>query len=109
MDHDCDMSGVVEGGGAAIERGIIEAPPRRSELPNQLGKIVPVFVISGAAALGGKIELIPPLQFGLWWQRHLAGFLAADQIAAYGNHRVEAFRPERGHDVGFTRSPVMAG
>src|SRR5258708_1037539 len=37
---------VIEGGGAAIERGIIEHPLRRSELPNQLGKIMPIFIVT---------------------------------------------------------------
>jgi len=42
---------------AAIEHGIIEPPLRRSDLPNQLDEIVPVFVIAGAAAFRGKIKL----------------------------------------------------
>jgi hypothetical protein len=55
MDHDRDMIRVVEGRFAAIERGLIEVPLRRSDLPDELGKIVPVFVIAGPAAFRGKI------------------------------------------------------
>ena len=50
MDRDGDVIGIVEGGGAAIERGVIEVPLRRSDLPNELGKIVPVLLVAGAAA-----------------------------------------------------------
>src|SRR4051794_3767326 len=34
MNHDRDMIGVIKGGCAAIERGIVEIPLRRSELPD---------------------------------------------------------------------------
>jgi hypothetical protein len=37
-DHDADMIRVLEGRGAALERGIIEVPLRRSDLPNELRK-----------------------------------------------------------------------
>ena len=106
MDHDADVIRIVEGRCAAIERGIIEFPLRRSDLPNELRKIVPVFVVAGPAALGGKIILIPPLELSLWRQRHLAGFLAADQITAHGDHGLAALRPERRDDVGRPRSPI---
>ena len=62
MDHDGDMIRIVEGRCAAIERGIIEVPLRRSDLPNELRKVVPVFVVAGAAAFRGKIILVPPLR-----------------------------------------------
>ena len=77
MDHDADMIRVVEGGCAPIERGIIEVPLRRSELPNELRKIAPVFVVAGPAAFRGKIKLVPPMELSLWRQWHLAGFPAA--------------------------------
>ena len=50
----------------AFERGIIELPLRRSDLPNELRKVVSVFFIAGPAAFGGKIILVPPfeLSFG---------------------------------------------
>src|SRR6516164_4846991 len=95
--HDRDMIGIVEG------------LFRRSELPDQLREIVTILVVAGAAALGREIELIPPLQLGLWRQRHLAGFLAADQIAAHRNHGLAALWPERRHDVGRPRAPVETG
>src|SRR6266700_6109123 len=79
MDYDADVIRIVKGCRTALERGIIESPLRRSELPNELRKIVPVFVVAGPAALRGKIILIPPFELSLGWQRHLAGCLAADQ------------------------------
>ena len=41
-----------------IERGAIEIPFRRRLLPDELRKVVPVFVVAGAAAFRGKIILI---------------------------------------------------
>ena len=109
MDHDGDVIRVVEGRRGAIERGIIEVPFRRSELPNQLRKIVPVFVVALPAAFGGKIILVPPLELGLWRQRYLAGFLAADQITAHRDEGLAALGPERRDDVGRPRSPIKTG
>ena len=74
-----------------------------------LAKVVPVFLVAGAAALGGEIKLVPPFELGLRRQRHLAGFLAADQIAAHGDHGLAALRPKRRDDVGGPRAPVEAG
>lgn len=54
VDHDGDVIGIVEGRCAAIERGIIEGPLRRSDLPYELGKFTPVFVVAGPAAVGAK-------------------------------------------------------
>ncbi len=51
MNHDVDMIRVVEGRRAAIECGIIEIPLRRSDLPNELSKIVPVFIVARPPAL----------------------------------------------------------
>src|SRR5918995_4391496 len=42
MDHDADVIRVIESGRAAIERGVIELPLRRGELPDELRKIAPV-------------------------------------------------------------------
>src|SRR6476620_9542620 len=106
MDHNADVIRIVEGCCAALERSVIESPLRRSDLPNQLRKLLPVFVVSYPAALGGKIILIPPLELSLWRQRHLANFLAADQITAHGDHGLAALRPERRDDVGRPRSPI---
>jgi hypothetical protein len=89
VDHDGDVIRIVEGRRAAIERGIIEVPLRRSDLPDELRKIVPVFVVAGPAAFGGEIILVPPLQLGLWRQRRLVGFLAADQITAHGDQALQ--------------------
>ena len=80
-----------------------------ASLPDELRELVPVFVVARAAALGGEIELVPPFELGLRRQRHLAGFLAADQIAAHGDHGLAALRPERRDDVGGPRAPIEAG
>ena len=45
MNRDRDVIGIVEGRGTAIECGIVEVPFRRSNLPNEVGKVVPVFVV----------------------------------------------------------------
>ena len=74
-----------------------------------LAKSCRYFVVAGPAAFGGEIILVPPLELGLRRQRHLAGFLAADQIAAHGDQRLAALRPERRDDVGRPRSPVKTG
>src|SRR5215831_12969103 len=76
MNHDADVIRVVERCSTALERCTIKPPLRRRELPDESRKIVPVLVVAGPAALGGKIVLVPPFEFGLWRQRHLAGFLA---------------------------------
>jgi hypothetical protein len=65
MDHDADMIRIVESRCAAIERGIVEVPVWRSELPNELRKVVPVFLIAGPAAFRGKVVLVPPCEFSL--------------------------------------------
>src|SRR5882724_11932748 len=75
MDRDGDMIRVVEGGCAAVERGIVEPPLRRSDLPDELCEVVRVFRVAGTAAFRGEIELVPPLELRLWRQRILAGFL----------------------------------
>src|SRR5438105_13392571 len=66
MDHDGDVIGIVEGRCTAIERCIIEVPLRRSNLPNELREVVPVFVVASPPALGGKIKLVPPFELSLW-------------------------------------------
>src|SRR5882724_5256012 len=109
MYHDADVIRIVEGCCAALERGVIESPLRRSELPDELGKIVPVFLVAGAAAVRGKIVLVPPFELSLWRQRHPADFLAADQITAHGDESLAALRPERCDDVGRACSPIKAG
>src|ERR1700759_1560572 len=72
VDDDRDMVGIVEGRRAAGEGGVVEMPLRRGELPDQPVELVAVLLIAGAAALGGEIELVPPLQFRAWRQRDLA-------------------------------------
>jgi hypothetical protein len=57
MNHDADMIRIVEGRRGTIERGLIEVPLRRCELPDELGKVAPVFLVASPAALGGEIAL----------------------------------------------------
>src|ERR671921_1915926 len=109
MDHDADVIRVVEGRRAAIERGIIDVPLRRSGLPNELCKIVPVFLVAGPAAFRGEIVLVPPLELSLWRQGHLVGFRAADQITTHGDQGLAALWPECRDDVGRPRSPITTG
>src|SRR5262245_18858821 len=106
MDHDTDMIRVVEGCSAALERRIIEVPLRRSELPDELVKIMPVFFVASAAAFGRKIKLVPPFELSLGRQWHLVSFRVADQISTHGDSRLTAFRPQRRYDVGCPRSPI---
>src|SRR6185437_11229108 len=57
VDHDADVIRVFEGRCTPIECRVIEIPLRRSKPPDELVKIVPVFVVACAAAFGGKIKL----------------------------------------------------
>jgi hypothetical protein len=94
VDDDGDVIRVVEGGCAAVQRGVVEAPLRRRLLPDQLGEIAPIFFVTRTAAIGREVELVPPFELCLWRQRHLAGLLAADQVAAHGDERPAAVRPD---------------
>ena len=62
MNYDADMIRIVQRCRAAIERGVIGIPRWRSYLPDELGKIMPVFVVAGPATFRGNIELVPPLR-----------------------------------------------
>src|SRR5262249_38600227 len=106
VDHDGDVIRIVERRRAALESGIVEVPFWRSEPPNELGKIATVFVIAIAAAVGGEIILVPPLQLGTRRQRHPARLLTADQITADRNHGLAALRPQRADDIGGARPPI---
>ena len=65
VDDDRDVIGVFEGRRRAIERSVVEVPLRRGKLPNELRKVVPVFVVAGLAAFRREIELVPPLELSL--------------------------------------------
>src|SRR5262245_42585905 len=106
MDHYLDMIRVVEGRCSPIERSRIEVPFWRRKLPNEPGKITPIFFVAGSAAFGGKIKLIPPFELSLRRQWRLVSGRAADQITANGDHSFAAFRPKRANDVGGARSPI---
>src|SRR5215471_16711504 len=102
------MIRVVKGRRTAIKGGVIEPPLGRSELPNQLRKLAPVFFIAGAAAFSGEIELVPPLELGRWRQRQSSGFLVTDQVSAHRDHGLAALRPKRREDIGGPSSPIEA-
>src|SRR5689334_13228019 len=55
VDDDRDVIRIIEGRRGAIERRIVECPLRRSELPDELVEIAPVFLISDTSAFGRKI------------------------------------------------------
>src|SRR5215467_2791900 len=109
VDRDVDMVRIVERRRASIESRVVEIPLRRSELPDQLRELSPILLVAGAAAVGGKIELVPPFVLGLWRQGYLAGLLIADEIAAHRNHGLGALWPERCENVGGPRSPIKTG
>ena len=109
VDHDRHVIRVVERGGAAVERGVVEVPLGRGGPPDELGEVAPVALVADPAALGREVVLVPPLPLGLRRQRQLAGLLAADQIPAHRDEPGAPLRPERREDVGRPRSPVGAG
>src|SRR5258708_26192284 len=76
VDDDADMIGIVEGCCATIKGGVIEVPFRRSNLPDELGKLLTVFFVSHPTPFCLKIKLVPPLPLRLLSQRHFAAFLA---------------------------------
>ena len=83
VNHDGNVIRILKSSRAAIKGRIIEVPFRRSELPDELRKIVPILFVARAAALGSEVILIPPLKFSAWRQRHTTRRLAADQITTH--------------------------
>src|SRR5260221_6576539 len=81
----------------------------RSDLPNELGKVVPVGLVASPAAFRCKVILVPPLELSLWWQRHLAGLLAADQIPAHRDEGLAALREDGRDDVSRPSAPIKTG
>src|SRR5580698_1572925 len=103
------MVGVLEGRCSAVVSGIVEIPLWRRLMPNELIELVEVFRIAGLADWGGEIVLVPKQERRLGWRWNLVALRAADQIAAYGNDCLAAFRPEHSQDVSRARAPVKAG
>src|SRR4029450_9529766 len=60
VDHDRDVIRVLERLGTALEGLVIEVPPWRRCVPDQLGELIPVLLVAGPSALGREIELVPP-------------------------------------------------
>jgi len=65
VNDDAHVVGVIKGPRAALECGIVEIPFWGRQFPNEFVEISSVFVIARAAALGRKIELVPPFEFSL--------------------------------------------
>src|SRR5579863_1361662 len=84
MNHNVHVVRILKRCSGTIQGAIVEVPPRRSELPNELRKVASILVVTRTPAVRREIELIPPGQFGLRWQRSLVGGLAANQITAHG-------------------------
>src|SRR3954447_8346728 len=83
VDDDAHVIRIIERCGAAIERRVIEVPFRRRGPPDQPRKLLPISLVAGAATFRREVELIPPLQLGLWWQGLLVRLTTADQVAAH--------------------------
>jgi hypothetical protein len=109
MDHDADMIRVVEGRGAALEGGLVKGPCGRSGLPDAFRKVVPVSLVAGPAALGGKVKIVPPLELSLWRQRQLVGCPVRDKVPAHGDEGLAALRPEHHDAVGRRCAPIKTG
>src|SRR6202041_3412485 len=85
------------------------SPLWRSLVPDELIELVEVFRIARLPDWGGEIILIPKQERRLGWHRRLVARWAADQIAANGNNRLAAFRPQHSHGIRGARTPVKAG
>src|SRR5215831_19236463 len=49
VNYDLDVIRIIESGGRTIEGRVVELPGRRSLLPDELVKVVPVFLVAGPA------------------------------------------------------------
>jgi hypothetical protein len=106
VDDDVDMVRIVERRRGTLERGVVEVPLRRRELPNQPGKITPVLLVASPTALGRKIVLIP-LKLGRRRQRRFARGLAPDEVSADGDDAFAPFRPQRRPLMPAVRAPPI--
>ncbi len=111
MDDDGGVVGVLEGGGGAGERRVVELPGGGDEFPDQAAELRAVGgVLHGEpAALGGEVELVPPGVLGGGRQRIGLRGHVGDEVSAGGDERLDALGPQRGDDVGGARAPVEAG
>jgi len=71
VDHDADVIRVFARGSGSIEGRIVQIPFGRSDSPDELRKIMPLFVVACAATFRGSIILMPPLELGFRRQRAL--------------------------------------
>src|SRR5258705_8290687 len=55
VNHDVHLIRVLERSRGSIERSVVEAPFRRSDLPDELREVAPVLVVARPAAFGGEI------------------------------------------------------
>src|SRR4030095_1429791 len=100
------MIRIVERRSAAIVRGIVERPLRRSLPPDELVEIAAESLVAEAPAFRGEVVPVPPLELALRRQRHLVRLGVADQVAAHGNPRLATLRPQRRDDVGRPTTPA---
>jgi len=63
VDRGADVIRIVERRRTSLERRLVEQPPRRGQLPDELGKVVPEFVVAFAAAFGRSEGSFSPLHF----------------------------------------------
>ena len=70
---------------------------------------MPVFLVAGPAALGGKVKIVPPLELSLWRQRQLVGCPVGDKVPAHGDEGLAALWPEHRDAVGRRRAPIKTG
>src|SRR4029453_7044434 len=92
---------IFEGRGGAIEHGVVEVPLRRCDLPDQLVELAPVLAVTEAAALSGKVVLIPPAQLRLRRQRLLVCLEVDDQVAAHRHQPGTTFVAVAGTELTF--------
>ena len=109
LDHDLDEVRIVESGGAALERGVVELPARRPQLPQQAGDAPAVPGQAGAAALAMEVVLVPEPQFVFGRLRLQRPGDVLDVVAVERKQPRATLRPQRRHDAGRAPAPVVAG
>jgi hypothetical protein len=111
VDDDVDVVGIVERGGGPAEGGVVVAPARRVERPDQACQLGTVGRIRepGPTRIRREGVLVPPGPLCLRRQWGLAGVPFGDQVAGDGYQRFNPFWPQGGDDVGGPGAPVEPG
>src|SRR5436853_2067141 len=68
VNDDRDVIRVLERSRSTLKRLVVKFPLRRRGLPNQFREVAPISLVAFSASVRCKVELVPPLQFGRWWQ-----------------------------------------